>query len=322
MSDYKKIFSRNTISKLNKQSADSLKQMLKGKSFMQASMESMKLLPEIIKAEKPKRDYLENLAVMIVEDMFPIIKQAGVEIDAKLVDSPSEFGISNQEQNFSEESPEYDQSPEIKRRLINSITQGASIRGSKSFYLFKDTLDAIDDSLMQKYEDILNNAYGIYDDENAVALMMAMLSQNAGNQGGESEADYNEETGVLTIKARALIFPILLQEIIKGLYEILSLQGFTKDAEKNKEIVQQVDKTTNEPEDIRYGKFIYDALNDLVVPYKHKYPGILELFLIEVYKMEDKPFKEFIENLINNKLDSSQKIWTSNTLNNLIKNEK
>ena len=52
MSEYKSIFSDKTLGKLRADSAESLKDMLKGKSFMQASMDSMKLLPQIIEAEK------------------------------------------------------------------------------------------------------------------------------------------------------------------------------------------------------------------------------------------------------------------------------
>ena len=49
--------------------------------------------------------------------------------------------------------------------------------------------------------------------------------------------EYDEDSEKFIIKAQAICFPILLQEIIKGLYEIISLEGFTSDPEKNKNIV-------------------------------------------------------------------------------------
>ena len=204
-----------------------------------------------------------------------------------------------------------------RRRIINSITQGASIRGTKAFYIFKDLLDVMDESLVEQYNEIIGNAYGIYDDDNAIAMMLAMMSQNSASQGGESEVDWDDEEGTLVIKAKAIIFPILIHELVKGLYEILSLQGFSGDAEKNKQIVAKVDKATNEPEDLRYGKFIYDALAKHIIDSPYDPTKLRELFFIEVYKLPDTEFHEFIENSINDDLSPSEKLWVKNTLKRL-----
>ena len=157
----------------------------------------------------------------------------------------------------------------------------------------------------------------LYDDDNAIAMMMAMLAQGGATQGGESEVDWNEEEDTMTIKATALVFPILMQEIVKGLYEFVSLQGFTGDAEKNKAIVKTVDKVTSEPEDIRYGKFIYDSLNNMYIDSNIDNPVVRELFFAEVYKLDDSEFKIFIENAINDNLTSTQKRWVDKTLQQL-----
>ena len=298
---------------LKQKSASSAKDMLDGKSFMEASMKSMEYLQKVMNIEKPYRKELEDLALKVIYEEFPIVKQAGIRIEAQLVDPE---GL-NMEQSDSEEEidiPSLDKMKIDKRRLINSITQGASIRGTKAYYWFKDKIDEINPSLIDDYNELLKVSYGIYDDDEAIAMMMAMLSQNQGSQGGESEAEFDEETDTLTIRAKALIFPILIHEIIKGLYEIVSLQGFTGDKEKNKDIVQKVDKTSNEPEDLRYGKFIYDALRDQVKDISKK-----ELYFAEIYKLENEEFIEFIENSINDKLTSAQKRFSDET-NELIKN--
>ena len=82
-------------------------------------------------------------------------------------------------------------------------------------------------------------------------------------QGGESEMEYDEENQQFVIKARAICFPMLVHEIVKGLYEIVGTEGFGSDKEKNQSIINAVDKVSNEPEDLRYGKFIYDAINEI-----------------------------------------------------------
>jgi hypothetical protein len=317
MSEYKSIFSDKTLGKLKASSAESLKDMLKGKSFMQASMDSMQLLPQIIEAEKPYRDQLVELAKEILLKAYPIVEQTGIEIEAEIV----EPGALNMQQSNEPDEEEVDQFIEKagidRRRIINSITQGASIRGTKAFYIFKDILDVMDDTLVDQYNEIIGNAYGIYDDDNAIAMMLAMMSQNSASQGGESEVDWDDEEGTLVIKAKAIIFPILIHELVKGLYEILSLQGFSGDAEKNKQIVSKVDKATNEPEDLRYGKFIYDALAKHIIDSPYDPIKLRELFFIEVYKLPDTEFHEFIENSINDDLTLTEKNWVKNTLKRL-----
>jgi len=284
---------------------------------MQASMDSMKLLPQIIEAEKPYRDQLVELAKEILLKAYPIVEQTGIEIEAEIVE-PGALNMQQSNEPDEEEVSQFIEKAGIdRRRIINSITQGASIRGTKAFYIFKDILDVMDDTLVDQYNEIIGNAYGIYDDDNAIAMMLAMMSQNSASQGGESEVDWDDEEGTLVIKAKAIIFPILIHELVKGLYEILSLQGFSGDAEKNKQIVSKVDKATNEPEDLRYGKFIYDALAKHIIDSPYDPIKLRELFFIEVYKLPDTEFHEFIENSINDDLTLTEKNWVKNTLKRL-----
>ena len=207
MSEYKSIFSDKTLGKLRADSAESLKDMLKGKSFMQASMDSMKLLPQIMEAEKPYRDQLVELAKEVLLKAYPIVEQTGIEIEAELV-QPGALNMQQSNEPDEEEVEQFiEKSGVDRRRIINAITQGASIRGTKAFYIFKDLLDVMDESLVEQYNEIIGNAYGIYDDDNAIAMMLAMMSQNSASQGGESEVDWDEEEGTLVIKAKAIIFP-------------------------------------------------------------------------------------------------------------------
>jgi hypothetical protein len=321
-------FGEKAKKKLSAKSAESLEKMLGGKSFMQASMDSMRLLQDVMEIEKPYKDQLTELAKDITDKLFPVIKQAGIELDAQIVDNPSDMKITkgkDEEEIDTEEEAQValdaiaDKADIDKRRIINSITQGAGIRGTKAYYLFDDALDVLDTlGLKEKYEELVNNAYGIYDDDAAIAMMMAMLAQGGATQGGESEIDWNDEDDTMTIKARALTFPILMQEIIKGLYEFVALQGFTDVAKgKGQAIVKATDKVTSEPEDIRYGKFIYDGLRDLVNDYSEDPNEVRELFFAEVYKLGDPYFKIFIENMINDELTSDQKGWVERTIQQL-----
>ena len=317
--EYEKIFKPETMDTLKGKSGASLKQMLGNKSLMQTLMSSKEILDEIIEAEKPHRDVLSQIAVDMVTQAYPIIDYANIRIDAKIEDN---INLSSSEDETPVEDANTPEALKAKRRIINGITQGASIRGSFAFYLFKEYLDLLDDSLVDKYGEILKQVFGIYDDENAIAMMLAALEQGQKMAGGESEMVYDEETDQFVIKARALCFPMLVHEIVKGLYEIVGTQGFGKDKEQNKAIIGTVDKLSNEPRDLQYGKFIYDALNNLYVESNINDDRIRELFFTEVYKLEEVEFIEFIENIVNNKLTPAQKQWAMGEMKDIEKDLK
>lgn len=306
--NYKDIFSPQTLSTLKGKSAESLRQMMGDKNLRQAMMRSGELLQQIARAEAPYRDLLESEAVDIVKRAYPVIDYADIEIDAKITQGGQPQINQQEPEENQEESP--DQAPEDKkRRIINAITQGASIRGAFAYLLFRESIDTLDEDLIAKYSEILKLTFGTFDDEQAIAMMLAMLAQGSKIEGGESEVTYNKEEDKFVIKATALNFPFLVHEIVKGLYEILSLQGFSTDKEKNKGIVKRVDKVSNEPEDMRYGKFIYDGINQLYIDSGFDDPRVRDFLYTEIYKLDDDDFSSFIENIINNNLTPGQKNW-------------
>jgi hypothetical protein len=295
-------------------------------------------------------------------------------------------------------------SPEAKRRVINSISQGAALQGTFSFYMFKEYLDAIDDTLVEKYNQLMKEVFGVYDDDNAIAMFLNAIAQGQKTGGGSSKViikeirvnnphtyttdyainlfkelekenknpdphiylnnkpyteyvlskinrdvpkekwvsilfknkplfkqyvddliklkqQYNSQNQIInenqqgpTIQARAICFPMLVHEIIKGLYELVSLQGFSGTKDQNQQVVDKVDKLENEPHDLKYGKFIYEALNNIFADSDYNDSRIKEFFFIEVYQLGDNEFVEFVENAINEQLSLSQKKWVDRIL--------
>ena len=315
--EYDKIFSPETMALLKNKSGESLRQMLGSKDLMTVLRQSQKVLNDIVAAEDGYRDELEMVAAQMVTDAYPIVDYANIKIDAKIVGMDN-LDIPNPPPSEDPTSPDFGEGdPEkmkAKRRIINGITQGASIRGAFGFLLFKEYIDDINPELVGKYNDILKLAFGIYDDENAIAMMLAALAQGQKMQGGESEMEYDEENEQFVIKAKAICFPMLVHEIVKGLYEIVGTEGFGSDKEKNQAIVGAVDKLSNEPRDLQYGKFIYDAISKLYNESNIDDPRVRELFFAEVYKLTDDEFFPFIENVIANKLQPLQKKWAKDTM--------
>ena len=313
--EYEKIFKPETMALLKCKSGESLRDTLGTKNLQQVVQRSSEFVPEIIEAEDGYRDHLELLAADIVTKAYPIIDYANIKIDAKIV--------TMQDLKIPEEPDEVDvddtppEAEQAKRRIINGITQGASIRGSFAFLLFRDYLDAFDEELVAKYNEILKLSFGIYDDENAIAMLLAMIAQQQNMPGGESEMVYDEDEEQFVIKARAICFPMLVHEIVKGLYEIVGTEGFGADKEKNQAIVNTVDKLSNEPNDLRFGKFIYDAISDIYNDGNINDPRVRELLFSEIYKLSEEEFVPFIENAVNNTLTSQQKKWATDTMRDI-----
>jgi len=320
--EYEKIFSPKTLALLKNKSGESLRQMLGSKDLRTVMMKSQTVLNEIIQAENGYRDELEMVAAQMVTDAYPIVDYANIKIDAKIV-GLNDLDIPNPPPQEDPTLPDFgaddEEKMKAKRRIINGITQGASIRGAFGFMLFKEYIDDIDSELVQKYNEILKLAFGIYDDENAIAMMLAALAQGAKMQGGESEMEYDEENQQFVIKAKAICFPMLVHEIVKGLYEIVGTEGFGSDKEKNQAIVGAVDKLSNEPRDLQYGKFIYDAISKIYNDSNVDDPRVRELFFAELYKSPDDEFFPFIENAINDELKPLQKKWAADTMKDIAK---
>jgi hypothetical protein len=323
---YKDIFKDpETIKNLKSKNVTSRERMLGNEKLMKVLQRSQELIFELMEDEAPYKTQLEKLAVDMVKRMYPVIEEFDIEIEATLGQAKLQGGGGTPEPSFDLPAVDIMNDEIAKRRLINAITQGASIRGAldKPFMDFlnevpdnlldsySETLAGIDNSV-DKYGETLKKVFGIFYDEEALAMFLAMLAGGGGGeaQGGESEAEFDEEEGKLKIRATGLIFPFLIHEIIKGLYEIVSLQGFTKSKEQNQATVDAADGLEYEPEDFSVGTHIQEALERLYNEANVRDKVAFELFLANLYREDDAAaFVSFIENIINNRLTSSQKRW-------------
>lgn len=306
MAQYNDIFSPETLAKLNAKSAESAQILLGNNSIMRIMMSSQALLNDIIKAEAPYKGRLENLAVSIVKDMYPILDQENIDVDAKIV-SLSDVGAS-----LDEATP-----GEKRRRVINAITQGASVKSLNEFFrIFKSHIDEINPDLYEKYNQIMNNTFGIYDNDDAIAMMLASVASGQKLAGGSSKIVISEALG---IRARAICFPMLVHELIKGYYGILGQRGVKGDKETRQAIVTKVDKLENEPEDIRYGKFIYSAINNIFLAFADTDDKRVQSFFFQdIYDLGDDEFFSFVENAVNENLTPEQIDWVQTTIENII----
>lgn len=315
--EYEEFFSPKTMANLKAKSGEST--MLGNKNPFTLSG----ILNKIATAEYEYRDELEALAVEIVKDNYPIIDYANIRIDAKIVGRGEIKAKPDNEEScptcqaaIEDEDMDYQIA---KTRVINGITQGAAVRGGFSFLtsdLFKDYIEQVNPELINDYTDALKISFGIYDKEEYIAMLLAMIARKGANSdsGGQEEIEYDQEAEQFVIKAQAINFPMLVHEIVKGLYEVIATAGFTTNKAKNQAMVNAVDKLENEPRDLQYGKFIYDALNNIYNESDINDPRVREFFFQEINQLPESQFFSFIENAINDELTPQQKGWANKTL--------
>ena len=305
MAEYKDIFSPKTLDTLKRKSKETFNKALKGRNPYQMSSDAHVLIDELIQAEREYRDELEMIAVQIIKEAYPIVEYAGVCIDAKLGDSVPTFGSEMQTDPSVSKDCEiviqargvifpvlmheiakglYEITPE-KRRIINGITQGGSIKGTFSYNMYREYLDAIDPNLVEKYNQVMIDTFGGYHDDAKVARMLNAV-QKYGDQ---------------------------IQGV--GLSNIYMPKHKAEDSEKNAFAVGKVDSLKNEFDDIINGEALYEAITNLYTDSKFDDPRIRDYFLGDLYKLEPyETFRSFVENAVNNELTPLQKKWAMQTM--------
>ena len=314
--EYSKIFDPETLSKLK----GSVSQRTQGKNPMQIMGNLMQLASQVMQLEKGNEDLLEQLAYDVVYEAYPYLKsnQDVIEIDAKIVpqaqvkealqpNSPDEEDI-DELSDEEEEQMMIDIADDLKkRRLINAVTQGGSTFSKSAHYVQQEYIDIVGgEGTSDKYRDLMQAALDLIDFAvGAPGMRMSGQGLEDSATGAES-VYYDFEKEKWIIKARAIVFPVLVLEIIKGMYEIIGLFGFSE-LERGEKVVKYTDKIENEPEDIAYGQMITKNLFDIINKLETNVtPEERDDFLQDIYKLSNNEFIKLMTNVINNRVDTSQ----------------
>jgi hypothetical protein len=186
-----------------------------------------------------------------------------------------------------------------KRRMINSLIQGASKKGHYLFEILRNELgeivgDRYVDAIMTQYGMIMSindltywqmgnhQVDGIADasrpqggrqqpqrpeqppqqtmnlggDDEEEEVERDSERQGAGSQmAGRVDVFRNHEKPIIT--AAGIIFPVLLHELIKGVYEVMSIQGMPKDENVAQQVSDTEDTLKKEAWDLRLGAEIW-----------------------------------------------------------------
>jgi len=143
-----------------------------------------------------------------------------------------------------------------KRRMINSLVQGAAFKGGHMYVLVSNEINRLSPELLNLYgvtQSLMEHLYWLYPD-------MEGMAGSGGGQMGQSESD--PETDPPTIYAKAMTFPLLVHEIVKGIYSLYGDQGLPNDPVQRSMVVRAEDTLPGEVWDSRLGPIFWEKFRD------------------------------------------------------------
>lgn len=135
-----------------------------------------------------------------------------------------------------------------KRKVINAMIHGGAVSKNYAYQLVSQELGRIDPKLVGLYGlAMAGSELGYFATPDSMA---AMALENPELQGGSSEVNFEEggEEGKEkpVVRARGLIFPMLVQELAKGLLELVSYEGLPQDPQMAQDVIDKADLVDQE----------------------------------------------------------------------------
>ena len=218
------------------------------------------MVKECMKIEKPIRNQLETICTNAVNRLFAIPKDM-IEFSCKLVGKvdlrgkkanvePSDDNDSSYQFNDTDEI-RYIQEEIEKRRLIDSLIIGSAYIHSNMTDVYEEDIDSLDKRLIPLYDKITAiNDYLLFTKKDDI-------TDKNPKQGAYVEVHLGYNGLKTLIEAQGMIFPLLLQDTIKGLFELFSSHGLPSDMDIAKYIVSKADYLSAEPWDLRFGVILW-----------------------------------------------------------------
>ena len=229
---------------------------------MDAVRNMMPIISDCMKLEDSNKEQLQELAISMVRNEFDM-GDDDVEIIAELKRHIDIEGIRKNPSPVQIESMEFDNHDSVssangevyKRRFINSMIQGAAKKGHHMFHMSESELTNINPTLPNKYAKMMAAAdYGY----------LTMDDNMPREAGGVVSVKYVD--GKPVIHAQAVVFPVLIHELVKGAMEIMSAHGLPEDQKLTEYVLGKADFLNAEPWDMRMGAPIWERFTECIDP--------------------------------------------------------
>ena len=224
----------------------------------------MTMVHETMGIEAKHKKALEELAVRMIREEYdmgedvveihaeltPTINMVGTKKNPKPMAVEMEFGNHDEMINANEEV--------YKRRFINAMIQGASKKCNHMFHMVDEELTDMDPRLPNKYSKLMSTADYTY-----------FLAPNLDSavSGGVVRVQFpTKNNPKAVIHAQAMVFPVLIHELVKGVMELISAHGLPKDKRIGEYVINKADFLAAEPWDMRLGPGLWERFTRMIEP--------------------------------------------------------
>jgi len=259
--------------------------------------ELSKVLSDCMKYERNNKQTLEQLCIKIITDMFDIPEDT-VKITSTLVDTvdtSSQRLIPEKTVDFSFD--DIDDMNKLtdeiyKRRMIDVLIAGASMYYMNFIANYLKEIFEINPDLPSLYKKLIDyNNILLYIEKDTIDNKKAV-------DGGKVDVVIGSSDTIVTIDAQALVFPVLVEETIKGVLELAVAKGLPKDVKKAKYIMSKADFKLAELWDMRLGYALWSLIEKRVKDCEYDMEEIgINFLLMEFSKMECDEFNKTLQEI-------------------------
>lgn len=237
------------------------------------SQKLIQAMAVISEAESNHKEELEELAVNLVFEL-PEYRSTRREyatgrlaIDAQLADEidTSDMKVSEGlQENRTPAEEEWFNKTIQRRHFTNAMIQGSAVTNDFLFEMAGAQLDRIHPQLRKSYGILMVSTelgYWMFPQSDVIAGAKQQLFV------GSSRIDYQtleEARQQPIVIARGMCFPVLIQEIIKGLTELASLPSLPRDPVERKELLDKSDLVDLEAWSMMLGPKLWDSFIEAV----------------------------------------------------------
>jgi hypothetical protein len=226
--------------------------------------EMMPMVYETIGLETKHRKALCKLAEEMIREEFNMSKDV-VEIHDELTTEiimvatkknpkpmTSEMQFKNHDEMVNAKDEVY------RRRFMNAMIQGAAKKCNHMFHMVDDELTDLDPRLPNKYSKMMAAADYMY---------YIIPEMENGVNGGVVRVQFPTTSNPKAIiYAQAMVFPVLIHELVKGVMELLSAHALPKNKKLGEYVINKADFLAAEPWDMRLGPGLWSRFTNMIEP--------------------------------------------------------
>ena len=179
-----------------------------------------------------------------------------------------------------------------KRRMLNALTTGAAIYYMNNIGNYIKEVFEINSDLPSLYKKIIDyNTLLLYYNKDT-------LDTEKTTDGGKVDVTVSSEMEYPTIKAEALLFPILVEETIKGILELAIAHGLPSNIDKTKYVLSKSDFKLAEVWDMRLGFALWGVIEKEIEECGLDIMEIgVNFFMMELSQMDCETFNKTLQEI-------------------------